>query len=133
MLTGINDDPIEDQHDPNNLWEGGSRVRGMNDLARALAAAPPYILEQVTPPPGTSDPPPGYQALYVSLPLKLYRRNDLAEVNIPANRGLVYPLLPGLAALAAAILLVLAHRGRRVKGAHDETRPVTSFADAGKG
>jgi hypothetical protein len=133
VLTGINDDPIEYQHDPNNLWEGGSRVRGMSDLARALAAAPPYILEQVTPPPGTGDPPPGYQAIYQSFHLKLYRRNDLAEVNIPANRGLVYPLLPGLVALVVAVLLVLGHRGRRVKGAHDETPPVTSFADAGKG
>jgi len=133
VFTGINDDPIEDQHDPNNLWEGGSRVRGMNDLARALAAAPPYILEQVAPPPGTSDPPPGYHAIYVSLPVKLYRRNDLAEVNIPVNRGRVYPLLPGLIGLAAAVLLVLGHPVRRVKGAQDEPRPVTSFADAGKG
>jgi hypothetical protein len=54
-------------------------------------------------------------------------------VNIPANRGLVYPLLPGLVALVVAVLLVLGHRGRRLKGAHDEAPPVTSFADAGKG
>ena len=26
VLTGINDDPIEIHHDPNNLWEGGSRA-----------------------------------------------------------------------------------------------------------
>jgi hypothetical protein len=133
VFTGINDDPIEDQHDPNNLWEGGSRVRGMSDLARALAAAPPYILEQVSPPPGTADPPPGYQEIYVSPPVRLYRRKDLARVNIPANRGLFFPLLPGLISVAAAVLLVLGHRGRPMKGAHEETPPVTSFADAGKG
>jgi hypothetical protein len=133
VLTGINDDPIEDQHDPNNLWEGGSRVRGMNDLARALEANPPYILEQVTPPPGTGDPPPGYQTIYESLPVKLYRRNDLAGVNIAANRGLVYAWLPGLVSLVAAVLLVLGHRGRRAIGAHDENPSVTSLANAGKG
>ncbi|MBV8138572.1 MAG: hypothetical protein JO121_23525 [Deltaproteobacteria bacterium] len=133
VLTGINDDPIEDQHDPNNLWEGGSRVRGMNDLGRALAAAPPYILEQVSPPPGTGDPPPGYQTIYESLPVKLYRRNDLAEVNIAANRWHVYPLLPGLVLWVAAGLLVLGRRGLPAVRAHDEARPVTSFADAGKG
>ena len=32
VLTGINDDPLEYNHDPNNLWEGGSRVRGLPDL-----------------------------------------------------------------------------------------------------
>jgi len=133
VFTGINDDPIEYQHDPNNLWEGGSRVRGMSNLASALAAAPPYILEQVTPPPGTGDPPPGYQAIYESVQVKLYRRNDLAKVNIPANRGHLYPLLPGLVALVAAVLLVLGRRDRRVKGAPDETPPVPSCADAGKG
>jgi len=133
VLTGINDDPIEDQHDPNNLWEGGSRVRGMNDLVRALAAAPPYILAQVSPPPGTGVPPPGYQTIYESLPVKLYRRSDLAEVNIRANGWHVYALLPGLVLLVAAGLMVLGHRGRRAMGAQDETPPVTSFADAGKG
>jgi hypothetical protein len=133
VLTGINDDPIEDQHDPNNLWEGGSRVRGMNDLARALAAAPPYILEQISPPPGTGDPPPGYQTIYESLSVKLYRRNALAEVNIPANRWHAYPLLAGLVLWVAAGLLVLGQRGRSAMGAHDETPPVTSFADVGKG
>jgi hypothetical protein len=133
VLTGINDDPIEYQHDPNNLWEGGSRVRGMNELPSALSVDPPYILEQVTPPPGTGDPPPGYQTIYQSSPVKLYRRDDLAQVNVPANHGFVYRSLPGLAAVVAAFLLVLGHRGRRTKGAHDETSPVTSFADAGKG
>jgi hypothetical protein len=65
--------------------------------------------------------------------VKLYRRSDLAALNIPANHGFVYPSLPGLAALVAAFLLVLGHRGRRAKRAPDETPPVTSLADAGKG
>src|SRR5262249_47110750 len=128
VLTGINNDPIEYQHDPNNLWEGGSRVRGMNDLAQALAAAPPYILEQVAPPPGMGYPPAGYHAIYESQPLRLYRRNDLAEVNTSANQGLFYRSLPGLAAAVAAFL-VLGPRVRRRKSTPEEAAAATAFAD----
>ncbi len=105
VLTGINDDPIEYQHDPNNLWEGGSRVRGMNDLKAALDARPPYILEQVVPPAWVGDPPQGYQKIYDSWPVRLYRREDLAEITSRANRSRIYLLIPGLIALGAALFL----------------------------
>lgn len=78
VFTGINSDPIEYDHVEGNLWEGGSRVRGPRELASALAAQPPYILEQVRLPPGFKDPPDGYDVIFDGGYLKLYRRHDLS-------------------------------------------------------
>lgn len=107
VLTGINDDPIEVQHDPNNLWEGGSRVRGMNQLAAALAERPPYILEQIPAPAWVGEPPRGYQKIYDSWPVRLYRRTDLAQVSRPAGRSVALRWIPGLLAIAIALFVAL--------------------------
>ena len=109
VLTGINDDPIEYQHDPNNLWEGGSRVRGINQIGETLAASPDYILEQVPAPAWLGEPPPGYQKIYDSPPTRLYRRNDLAEQSAPRS-SVVYSWTPGIIAMIAALLLFLGDR-----------------------
>ncbi|HKN01932.1 MAG TPA: hypothetical protein VJX23_15555 [Candidatus Binataceae bacterium] len=115
VLTGINDDPIEYQHDPNSLWEGGSRVRGMNEFAAALATRPPYMLEQTAPPSWVGDPPPGYQKIYDAGSVRLYRRTDLAELRRPANRRVIYSWIPGLIAFGAALFVAFGNglSGRR--------------------
>ena len=78
VFTGINDDPIELHHDPNNQWEGGSRVRGFDQLRAALAGKPPYILEQIQAPTWMGDPPSGYIRIFDDGEIRLYRRADLA-------------------------------------------------------
>ena len=106
VLTGINDDPIELEHDPNNLWEGGSRVRGMNDLGEAFAARPPYILEQVPPPRGFLNAPDGYQMIYDSGPVRLYRRDDLSKIaKSPGFGSAIVLWIPGILALGVALFL----------------------------
>ncbi|MGH7881201.1 MAG: hypothetical protein ACREQD_17130, partial [Candidatus Binataceae bacterium] len=106
ILTGINDDPLEYRHDPNNQWEGGSRVRGLDSLRDAMAAAPPYILTQVPPPAGFGDPPAGYDRLLDEGAVQLYRRHDLAAVNAPPPRSLLRRF--GLGMLLAIIALLIA-------------------------
>jgi hypothetical protein len=81
VFTGINDDPIELRHDPNNQWEGGSRVRGFDHLRAALADKPQYILEQIEAPRWMGDPPPGYVRIFADGELKLYRRADLVPTS----------------------------------------------------
>ncbi len=77
IFNGVNDDPIEFEHAPNNLWEAGGRVRGIEQLAAALAARPPYILEQVPPPRWMAQPPEGYEQLFAERNLRLFRRRGL--------------------------------------------------------
>jgi hypothetical protein len=105
VFTGIDEDPIEYQHSPDNLYEGGSRVRGMNELAAAMALDPPYILSQVTPPAGFGNPPSGYDTIFDAGWLKLWRRHDLgtARANPPGNR--LWQMSPGALMLIVAILL----------------------------
>ncbi|HEY6395245.1 MAG TPA: hypothetical protein VIX12_07480, partial [Candidatus Binataceae bacterium] len=117
ILTGINDDPIECQHDPNNLYEGGSRVRGMNELASAIALRPPYVLEQVQPPRWLGDPPAGYERIFARGNLRLYRKMNLpvstpAAKAAPAWRWLAGALLFA-AILAAAFILSREEQSRR--------------------
>ncbi|MGO9606903.1 MAG: hypothetical protein ACLQAT_26520 [Candidatus Binataceae bacterium] len=122
VLTGINDDPIEYLHNPNNLWEGGSRVRGMTDLNTAIAAQPPYILEQVIPPPGLQEPPLGYQEIYDFAWVRLYRRTDL----VGSNRSILWAIfswLPGLLALGAAAFLVLRQKAARRETIDEPSAP----------
>lgn len=104
VLTGINDDPLEYQHDPNNLWEGGSRVRGLPDLPAALAARPPYILEQVPARAPLGDPPDGYDQILNSGYLRLYRRHDLTAT--PAHRDFLYRNLVAIAAIIGIIVMM---------------------------
>ncbi len=112
IFTGINDDPMEIQHDPNNLWEGGSRVRGMNELGVAMAARPPYVLSQISAPAGFGNPPPGYDLIMDQTWLRLYRRSDLARVNSPRSPARLrrWPLGVLLLALAIVIALRRPHR-----------------------
>src|SRR5208282_1520493 len=42
IFTGIDDDPIDLNYDPNNLFQPGSRVRGPADLPAALSRRPSY-------------------------------------------------------------------------------------------
>lgn len=109
VLTGINDDPLEYQHDPNNLWEGGGRVRGLPDLPAALAARPPYILEQVPPRPPLGDPPAGYDVILTNGYIRLYRRHDVAAM--PVHRNFIYD---NVVAFAAIIGIILMERRRRL-------------------
>ena len=111
MLTGINDDPLEYQHDPNNLWEGGSRVRGLSDLGRALAARPPYILEQAPPSDALRQMPADYEQILSSGYIRLYRRRDLPTT--PLRHGVIYNNLLAIAAIIGIILMI---RRRRPHG-----------------
>ncbi len=108
VLTGINDDPLEYRHDPNNLWEGGSRVRGLPDLPAALAARPPYILEQVSPRAPLSDPQAGYDLILTSGYIRLYRRHDLAAA--PAHVNFIYSNLVAIAAIIGVVVLLRRRR-----------------------
>ena len=116
VLTGINDDPLEYQHDPNNQWEGGSRVRGLQDLDAALAERPPYILEQVPPRASLGDPPAGYDLILSSGYIRLFRRHDL--VGAPAHRNLIYRNLLATAAIIGIIMIV-----RRRRPIDDDANP----------
>jgi hypothetical protein len=118
IMTGINDDPIEYQHDPNNQWEGGSRVRGLDQLGAAMGFRPPYILIQDAPPSWLGDPPPGYDLIYLNssdlswrpYAARLYRRHDLAWVSAPVPREEFRRLGFGLSLVAVAMLIVLLPR-----------------------
>jgi hypothetical protein len=115
IMTGINDDPIEYQHDPNNQWEGGSRVRGLDQLEAAMESRPPYILIQDRPPAWFADPPPGYDQIYLNYAdllrrpyaVRLYRRHDLARLSAPATPANFKRLGFGLLLVAVAFLIVM--------------------------
>jgi hypothetical protein len=112
VLTGIDDDPMEVVHDPGNLYQVGSRVRGLNDLPSALLARPPYILEQVPAPPSLGDPPQGYDQLFDNGGLRFYRRHDL--VATPVHSNFIYGRLLAIAALIGIIWVI--RRGRHAAG-----------------
>ncbi len=108
ILTGIDDDPIEIDHHPDNLYQMGGRVRGMSDLSDAMAARPPYILEQVPPPAELGEIPAGYDQILDSGYLRLYRRHDLTAT--PPHRHLIYRNLVAIAAIIGIILIILRRR-----------------------
>jgi hypothetical protein len=116
IMTGINDDPIEYQHDPNNQWEGGSRVRGLDQLGAAMKDRPPYILIQDRPPAWFRDPPPGYDQIYLNYSdlkwrpyaVRLYRRQDLAGFSPPpASASFGRRLGLGLLLMVLAFLILV--------------------------
>jgi hypothetical protein len=133
IFTGINDDPIEIQHDPRNLYEGGSRVRGMTDLPSALARRPSYILSQIPPPPALGNPPVGYDLIFDAGWLKLWRRHDLASINSPPPAQRLWRWSLGAILLGFAMLLLLrrehgataapADRAHRATDAAERARP----------
>jgi hypothetical protein len=49
-------------------------VRPISELREALAANPPYILEQYRPPPWMKTPPDGYDEVFHRDSLELFRR-----------------------------------------------------------
>jgi hypothetical protein len=114
VMTGINDDPIEYQHDPNDQWEGGSRVRGLDQLTAAMNSRPPYVLIQDPPPVGLADSLSGYDLIYLSdtnllggrYATRLYRRRDLAGFRSPPRPNHT-ALAAGLLLLAVALALVV--------------------------
>jgi hypothetical protein len=118
IMTGINDDPIEYDHDPNNQWEGGSRVRGLDQLDAAMASRPPYILIQDRPPALLGDPPAGYDLIYLNASdltwrpyaARLYRRHDLAGFSAPVPSDRFRRLGFGLLLMACATLIVMLPR-----------------------
>jgi hypothetical protein len=107
IFTGIDDDPIEIKHDSHNLYEAGGRVRAITDLGVALAARPPYIFTQVGWQPSFGKPPAGYDLIFTRGPLELYRRRDLAVVDSPPPRELLWRWLPGSMLLALALAIAL--------------------------
>jgi hypothetical protein len=86
-------------------------VRGLSDLGRALAARPPYILEQAPPPDALRQIPADYEQILDSGYLRLYRRRGLTAT--PAHRGLIYDNLLAIAAIIGIILMI---RRRRPHG-----------------
>lgn len=105
VLTGINDDPLEYNHDPNNLWEGGSRVRGLPDLPAKLAERPAYILEQVPPRAPLDNQPAGYVLILSSGYLRLYRRHDLTPT--PVHSHFIYNNLIAIGSIIAFLIVVV--------------------------
>ena len=118
VLTGIDDDPMEVVHDPGNLYQVGSRVRGLNDLPSVMLTHPPYILEQVPPPAALGDSPDGYESLFDSGGLRLYRRFDLKAA--PVHSNFIYGRLLAIAALIGVIWVI--RRGRLAAGDENQVR-----------
>jgi hypothetical protein len=108
ILTGIDDDPMEVDHNPDNLYQVGSRVRGLSDLPAALAARPPYIIEQVPPPASLGDPPAGYDLILTSGGIRLYRRHDLTAT--PVHSNFIYGKMVAIAAIIGVILVIRRRR-----------------------
>jgi hypothetical protein len=108
VLTGIDDDPIEYSHDRSNQWEAGGRVRGLDDLSAAIAARPPYILEQAPPPDALRVIPADYEQVLNSGYIRLYRRRNLGST--PARHGVIYNNLLAIAAIIGIILLIRRRR-----------------------
>ena len=77
VFTGIDDDPIDYHYDPHNLFQAGSRVRGVAALPEAMAQRPPYVLEQGPPPAGFVVPPPGYEEIFNQGEFQLFRLKEL--------------------------------------------------------
>ena len=74
VFTGIDDDPIVyDIPGSDRGWFATGRVRPIADLAQALAAHPPYILEQYSPPSWMKEPPDGYEEVFNRGSLRLFR------------------------------------------------------------
>jgi hypothetical protein len=83
-FTGINDDPYESRHDPDDWWEAGGRVRGWDALPAALAQRPPYILMQVPPPAWMWRKLGDYEPIFHRGSLMLFRRRDLGAARAPS-------------------------------------------------
>lgn len=98
VFTGIDDDPLEYDHDPNNMWERGSRVRGFDALQTAIAGRPPYILTQMDPlPASVGNIFAGYDLILNQGYLKLYRRHGFTAA--PPKVSRVYPYSIAILAL----------------------------------
>ena len=111
ILTGIDDDPIEVDHHPDNLYQMGGRVRGLDELSAAMAARPPYILEQAPPPEALRKMPADYEEILNSGYIRLYRRRDLSTSR--SRHGLIYNNLLAFSAIIAIIAIILMTRRRR--------------------
>ncbi|HUA33737.1 MAG TPA: hypothetical protein VMA09_09050 [Candidatus Binataceae bacterium] len=111
ILTGIDDDPMEFDHHPDNLYQMGGRVRGMDEFAAAIAARPPYILVQAAPPASAGNWTDGYDLIVESGYARLYRRHDLATSPVKRHRWRDH--LVAIVALIAILLVVVRYRRPR--------------------
>ncbi len=124
ILTGIDDDPMEIAYDPGNLYQVGSRVRGLNDLPSVMLTRPPYILEQVPPPASLGDSPDGYELLWKSGGIRPYRR--LGLIAAPVHSNFIYGRLLAIVAIIGVILVI--RRGRQTGGDASVVRVVTQVS-----
>lgn len=82
VFTGIDDDPVVLQP-PESEWPMflvGSRARAVVHLDDELSKRPPYILEEIAPPGPLAFPPAGYERIFDSGGIQLYRRSDLLSL-----------------------------------------------------
>lgn len=79
VFTGINDDPYSEEFNPADQFHWGSRVRPIADLPRALAAKPPYVFEQIEPPPQMHLSLGDYEEIFHRDQMRLFRRKNLGR------------------------------------------------------
>jgi hypothetical protein len=73
LVTGVSVDLVTPRYDPGSIWTVGGRSRGLDDVPRLLAAAPPYVLLEEF----TADRfggLPGYEPIAAAPRLTLFRR-----------------------------------------------------------
>ncbi len=76
VFTGINADPMVVEPAEFPMLLAGGRVRHISKVAEAVAQRPPYILMQIDPDRWLKIPIPGYEQIFASGRLKLYRRRS---------------------------------------------------------
>ncbi|HTY54699.1 MAG TPA: hypothetical protein VMB26_05850 [Candidatus Binataceae bacterium] len=78
VFDGVDEDPVEVEAPQSSLWQAGSRVREIGKLSEALAAKPPYILDQVNATEINARISDDYDEIFHRGDLTLFRRRDLA-------------------------------------------------------
>ncbi len=82
LFTGINDDPIDKDFDPNDIYLADTRRRSFKQFVATFAEGAPYILDERDLPPGITYP--GYEEIFDRERLHLFRRLALTANNVPA-------------------------------------------------
>ena len=76
LATGVAVDLITPQYDPQSIWTGNGRARGMDALPAAFAAKPRYVLVEQYPPdrfPALAD----YELMLETRQFRLYQRRGV--------------------------------------------------------
>ncbi len=76
LWTGISVDLITPQYDPQSIWTGSGRARGMDALAAALARRPPYVVVRDFSPERFGELSQSYEELLTRPGLRLYRLRE---------------------------------------------------------